>query len=500
MTTSVPSGTGPPPAAAPSGPDPLRWWALATVAAAQLMVVLDATVVTIALPSIQRTLHVSTADRQWVLTAYTLAFGGLLLLGGRIADYLGRKRVFVIGLVGFAAASALGGAAQGAAMLYAARALQGAFGAVMAPASLSLLTVTFTESRERAKAFAVYGGIAGGGAAIGLLSGGLLTQYASWRWCLYVNVPIAVVTAVVALRVVGESRAHGRTGYDVQGALSATAGLVALVYGLTEASISGWTAPATLGALCAAAVLLVAFGVFEVRSPFPLLPMRVVIERNRGGSFLASFLAGLAMFGLFLFLTYYLQTVLHYSALKSGFAFLPFSGGIIVAAVAASRLLPRLGPRPLMVVGFVAATAGAAYLTRLGLHSAYVTAVLPSEVVMSLGLGLVFVPLSSTSLIGVEPSDTGVASGLLNATQQVGGSLGVALLNTVFATVAAGYMATHQGTPAAAALSQIRGYSTGYWVSTGVMAAGAVVSLVLIRASRQHVAAAELRPAIHDAA
>ena len=386
------------------GLDPKRFRALAIIAVAQLMVVLDASVVIIALPSAQRALHISTANRQWMLTAYTLSFAGLLLLGGRIADYFGRKRMFVISLVGFAGASALGGLAQNSAMLFGARALQGAFAAVMAPAALSLLTVAFTEPKERARAFAVYGGIAGGGAAIGLILGGFLTEFASWRWTLLINVPIAIVAAVAAFRYVTESRASANHGYDLPGAVTVTGGLLALVYGFTKAGTDGWGASVTVTLFAVAAVLLVAFVVIEQRVSHPLLPLRVVLERNRGGSFLASLLVGVAMLGTFLSLTYYFQGTLHYSALKSGFAFVPFSLGIITGATLASRLLPRFGPRVVMTGGLLLATAGLALFSTLDVHSAYISVVLPAEVIVSLGMGLSFVAMSSTALIGVNPA------------------------------------------------------------------------------------------------
>ncbi|HEY6426692.1 MAG TPA: MFS transporter, partial [Acidimicrobiales bacterium] len=287
--------------------DPRRFRALAVIAVAQLMVVLDASVVIIALPSAQKALHISTANRQWMLTAYTLSFAGLLLLGGRIADYFGRKRMFVVSLLGFAAASALGGLAQNSAMLFSARALQGAFAAVMAPAALSLLTVAFTEPKERARAFGVYGGIAGGGAAIGLILGGLLTEYASWRWTLLINVPIAVLAAVAATRVVSESHSSANHGYDFPGAATVTGGLLALVYGFTKAGTDGWGSVTTLVLFTIAAVLLVAFVAIEYRAAHPLLPLRVVLDRNRGGSFLASLLVGTALLGTFLSLTFYFQ-------------------------------------------------------------------------------------------------------------------------------------------------------------------------------------------------
>jgi EmrB/QacA subfamily drug resistance transporter len=472
----------PMPSETPAGEDPKRFRALAVIAVAQLMIVLDASVVTIALPSAQRALHISIANRQWVLTAYTLAFGGLLLLGGRVADYLGRKRMFVVSLIGFAAASALGGLAQNAAMLFGARALQGAFAAVMAPASLSLLTVTFTESRERARAFGVYGAIAGGGAAIGLVLGGLLTEYASWRWTLLINVPIAIVAATFALSQLRESRAEVRGRYDIGGAVMATGGLLALVYGFTRAQADGWGAHVTVGLLAASALLLVSFVIWERRAPHPLLPLRVVMDRNRGGSFLASLLTGIALFATFLFLTYYLQGTLGYSALKSGFAFLPFSGGIIVAATVASRLLPRVGPRALMITGLLLGAAGLAWFTQIGIGTSYLLHVLPAEVVMSIGMGLTFVPLSSTALIGVAPGDAGVASATVNATQQVGGSLGTALLNTVAASATTAYVVAHGRTSLAVGL--VHGYTTAFWVSASLIFVAALATALLLSRGR----------------
>ncbi len=468
-------------------PDPRRYWSLAVIALAQLMIVLDASVVIVALPSAQRALHISVANRQWVMSSYTLAFGSLLLLGGRIADYLGRRRMFIVGLIGFGAASALGGLAQDPAMLFGARALQGAFAAVMAPAALSLLTTTFTESRERARAFGVYGAIAGGGAAIGLVLGGTLTQLASWRWTLLINVPIAAVAAVAAGRVVRESRGHARGGYDLPGAVTVTGGLFLLVYGFTMAGTHGWAAPVTMALLAGAVLMLGAFTAVELRSTHPLLPLRVVLDRNRGGSYLASLLVGSAMLGTFLFLTYYFQGSLHYSALKTGFAFLPFSGGIIMGAGLASRLLPRVGPRALMMTGLTLAAGGLVWFTRLGVDSTFLGLVLPAEVLVSLGMGMTFVPMSSTALVGVEPTDAGVASALVNTTQQVGGSLGTALLNTLAATATTTFLATHARNAVTAQAAAVHGYTTAFTVSAVLLAAAAVVAGLLVRASRHQV-------------
>ena len=466
--------------------DPRRFRALAVIAVAQLMIVLDASVVTIALPSAQRALHISVANRQWVITAYTLAFGGLLLLGGRIADFLGRKRVFIFSLLGFAGASALGGLAQNSAMLFCARALQGAFAALMAPASLSLLTVTFTEAKERARAFGVYGAIAGGGAAIGLVVGGCLDRVRLVALDVAHQRPRSpIAAALFAIREIRESRVEGRARYDLPGAATVTAGLLALVYGFTKAQTDGWGSSVTLELLGAPAVLLTAFIFVERRSSHPLLPLRVILDRNRGGSFLASFLVGIALFGTFLFLTYYLQGTLHYSALKSGFAFLPFSGGIILAATLASQLLPRIGPRALISSGLVLAALGLAWFTQIGVGTSYALHVLPAEIVVSFGIGLAFVPFSSTALIGVAPDDAGVASALVNATQQVGGSLGTALLNTVAASATASYLAAHVGRLSLVQTGLVHGYTTAFTVSAALLALAVVTTLVFVRARSQ---------------
>ena len=473
------------------GPDPKRWLALGIVAVAQLMVVLDASIVTIALPSAQHALHISTGNRQWMITAYTLAFGGLLLLGGRIADYIGRKRAFIIGLLGFAAASALGGVAVSSGMLFGARALQGAFAALLAPAALSLITVTFTEVKERATAFGVYGAISGGGAAIGLILGGVLTEFASWRWCLLVNVPIAIVAALAAIPVVRESKAHGNTSYDIPGALTITLGLVSLVYGFTKAEQDGWASSATVTFLLIAVALLVAFVAIELRSKNPLLPMRIILERTRGGSYLASFLTGAGLLGMFLFLTYYFQGSLHYSALKSGIAFLPFSAGIIVAAGVASRILPKVGPRWIMTVGLGAASLGMFWLTQIGVNTSFAAHVLPAELLISLGMGLAFVALSSTALHGVGDHDAGVASAMVNTTQQVGGSLGTALLNTLAASATVAYVSSHAPGPATVAAGQVHGYSVGALVGGVLLAVAAMAAFFLVKAGREDVAAIE---------
>ncbi len=478
-----------------SEPDPRRWSILAVVIVAQLMVVLDASIVTIALPSAQRALHISVANRQWVITAYTLAFGGLLLLGGRIADFGGRKRMFGVGLIGFAAASALGGLAVDQAMLFGARALQGAFAALMAPAALSILTITFqSDPGERAKAFGAYGAVSGAGGAIGVLAGGLLTQYVSWRWCLLVNVPIALLAAVAASRVVHESRAEGSTRYDIPGALLSTAGLVSLVYGFTKASADGWGSSTTLAFLGFAVALLVAFVVVESNSSHPLLPIRVVAERNRGGSYLASFLTGAGLFAMFVFLSYYMQGVLHYSALKAGVAFLPFAAGIIIAASASTALVPRIGPRLPMTLGLLVGAVGLAWLSLIGVHTSFWAYVFGPQILMSMGLGLAFPAMSSTALTKVKDKDAGVASALVNTTQQIGGSLGTALLNTVAATATASYIQSHGRAFVPAGL--VHGYSVAFTLGAGMLTLGALVSAVLVRGRPEPVTMTAQEPAL----
>jgi len=467
-------------------PDPKRYWTLAIIAVAQLIIVLDATVVVVALPSAQRALHISVANRQWVMSAYTLAFGSFLLLGGRIADYLGRRRVFVIGLLGFGLASGIAGLAPNEAMLFGARAVQGLFGALMAPAALSLLTVTFTEARERARAFGVYGAIAGGGAALGLVLGGVLTQYASWRWTLLINVPIAIMAAIAATLVIRESRVESRHSYDIPGALTSTVGLFLLVYGFTMVASHGWGSLLTASLLAGGVVFLAGFVLIEMRSAHPLLPLKVVLERKRGGSFLASLLVGMAMLGTFLFLTYFLQGTLGYSALKTGFAFLPFSAGIIMGAGIASRLLPRTGPRRLLVSGLSMATLGLLWFSRLTPSSSYVTHVLLGEILVSIGMGITFVPMNSTSLFGVDEENAGVASALVNTTQQVGGALGTALLNTIAASATVSYLALRVHNASTRSAGAVHGYTTAFEVSAALVAMAAVDAGLLIGGKHEH--------------
>ncbi len=469
-------------------PDPRRWKALLVIAIAQLMVVLDASIVNIALPSIQEDLGISDADRQWVITAYTLAFGGLLLLGGRIADFQGRKRMFIVGLIGFAFASFLGGISQTAEMLYAARALQGVFAALLAPAALSLISVTFTDSKERAKAFGVFGAISGGGAAIGLVAGGILTEFFSWHWTLLVNVPIAIVAVALAVPYVKESRATGDTKYDVPGAIFATAGLVSLVYGITQANTAGWNGTTTLSFIGLGLLLLAIFLFIETRTSHPLLPLRILANRNRGGAYLASFFVGIGLFAMFLFLTYFFQAVLGYTPLQSGLLFLPFSAGVILSAGLASQLLPRFGPRWVTGAGFLLAIVGMVLLTTMSPSSAYVSGILPSLVIISLGMGLVFVPLSAVSLFAIGNHDAGVASAVLNTSQQIGGSIGIAFLNTVAASATTAYIvANNLEGPTPEAL--VEGFTRGFAWGAAILVVAGLIWIVLVNMSKKDMAA-----------
>ncbi|MEU7058988.1 MFS transporter [Streptomyces sp. NPDC046197] len=464
-----------------------RWWGLVVIALAQLMVVLDATIVNIALPSAQRDLHMSDGNRQWVITAYTLAFGGLLLLGGRIADLVGRKRTFVIGLVGFAGASALGGAAMSSGMLFGARALQGAFAAVLAPSALSLLTTTFTDPRERGKAFGIYGALAGSGSAIGFIVGGLLTEYLNWRWCLYVNVPIAVVAVLGALALLPDSPRRAGARLDVPGVLLGCGGLVAIVYGFSEAEPRGWTDPLVLTLFAGGVVLLAGFVWRQTRAPVPLLPLHIIRDRNRAGCFLTMLLAVIGMFGLFLFLTYYLQGILGYSPLRTGLAFLPLTAAIIVGSTQISaRLLQRVAPRMLMVPGMVLAASGLVILTHITVASEYTTEILPALLLMGLGMGLTFMPVFATATAGVAPQDSGVTSATVNTSQQVGGSIGTALLNTIATTSSAAYITAHLSGPADRARvvpeGVVHGYTVAIWWAAGVMLLAGLVAGLMVTA------------------
>ena len=467
-------------------PDPTRWRALFVIAIAQLMVVLDSSIVNIAIPSAKIDLGITDANQSWVITSYTLAFGSLLLLGGRISDFIGRKKSFIIGLLGFAGASALGGLAQSQEILFASRALQGAFGALLTPAALSLINVTFTIPKERARAFGVYGAISGGGAAIGLILGGALTEFASWRWCLWVNVPIAIIAVLFAFPFVHESKAGGEHSYDLPGTVTATLGLLSLVYGFTKAAKDGWATTSTLNFFGIAGILLVAFFLIQKNVKNPLLPLRIITERNRGGSYLGSMMVGAGLFSMFLFLGLYLQVILGYSPLKTGFAFLPFSIGIIIFAGVASQLLPRVGPKPLIIWGLIQSTAGLYLLTFITPETAYVTHVLPSLIIMSTGMALVFIPISTTALHGIGGRDSGVASAALNTSQQIGGSLGTALLNTIAATSAANYLINNPDLgDNAQVFALTHGYTASFKAGAAMLMVGAFVIMVFMKIGKE---------------
>jgi EmrB/QacA subfamily drug resistance transporter len=468
----------------PAGADPRRWLALIYISIAQLMVILDASVMNIALPSAQHTLHFSDASRQWVITAYGLAFGGLLLLGGRVGDSIGRKKTFVIGLIGFAGASALGGAAVNTAMLLSARALQGVFGALLAPAALALVSLAFTDQRERAKAFGIFGAIATAGGAIGLLLGGTLTQYLSWRWALLVNIPIAAIGIIGALTVVHDpADSRNRARMDIPGVILASVGLVALVYGFTAAENDGWGAGVTIAMFVLAAVLLISFITLEARLSAPLLPLRVVTERNRGGAYLSVGLAVVSMFGMFLFLSYHLQLVMGYSPVKAGVAVLPLAAAQAFGSMqVGARLTPHIPPRLLMGAGYLVSGVGVALLALLHADSSFAM-VAVAEVITGVGIGTAFMPAMSIATHGVDPQDMGIASAMVSTSQQVGGSIGTALLNTIAASATGTYLATHAST-VSQRVALVHGFSIAYWWAVGFLAVATAISLIAVNAAR----------------
>jgi EmrB/QacA subfamily drug resistance transporter len=458
-----------------------RWLILVIVAIAQLMVVLDATIVNIALPSAQRALGFPNGDRQWVVTAYALAFGSLLLPGGRIGDMFSRKWVFITGLLGFAASSALGGAAVSFGMLVAARTLQGAFGAILAPAALGTLISTFRDPRERGRAFGVFGSVAGGGGAVGLILGGVLTEYLSWRWTLYVNLVFAAIAVAGALMYMHTNRPASRPRLDWAGTLLASSGLFCIVFGFSHAETAGWTAALTIGSLALGAALLAAFAFAEGRVSHPLLPLRVIVDRTRGGAYVAVGLAGIAIFGVFLFLTYYLQQVKGYSPVTSGLAFLPMIACILVSSNVSSIVtLPRFGPRVLIASGMLLGVGSMLYLTQITVTSSYASAVLPALLALGLGFGMIISPAINTATAGVQRQDAGVASALVNTMQQVGGSIGTAALSTVALTAAAHYLIAHHTGRLAPAVAATHGYTMAFAASAALFGLGTVLAIVLL--------------------
>jgi EmrB/QacA subfamily drug resistance transporter len=481
-TTHSPGGT--------AHQDPGRWMVLVVVSIAQLMIVLDISIVNIALPDAQKALGFSNGDRQWIVTAYSLAFGALLLFGGRLADQVGRKRMFVAGLCVFALASFLGGIAPSFAVLVIARAIQGVAGATLAPAALSLLTTTFPDTRERGKAFSVFGAVAGSGAAIGLLLGGVLTEYLSWRWTLFINVVFAAVALLGALRYLGHERPHERPGLDLPGTILVSAGLFCLVYGFSNADRHPWGAPSTWGFIAVGGALLLAFCARLARTADPLLPPRVVLDRDRGGSYLAMFITGAGIFGVFLFLTYFLQTSLRYSPVLTGLAFLPLVIALTISAtISTTMLLPRIGPKFLIGPGMVLSAIGMAWLTGIGLNSTYGGDILGPLLLVGAGLGFVFAPALNTATYGVHARDAGVASATANTAQQVGGSIGTALLNSIAATALTSYVTAHatQHLPGALLQGQaaVHSYQVVFWICAGIFAVGGVICFLLLRVGRQ---------------
>ncbi|WP_423919639.1 MFS transporter [Frigoribacterium sp. 2-23] len=468
-----------------------RWLALAVIGLAQLMVVLDATIVNIALPSAQTDLGFGDDLRQWVVTAYSLAFGSLLLLGGRLSDLFGRRRTFVIGLIGFALASALGGIAANFELLIAARALQGAFGALLAPAALSLLTTTFTDPKERARAFGVFGALSGSGGAIGLLLGGVLTEYTSWRWCLLVNVVIAAAAVIGAFVYIKPVAVTTKPRIDYAGVVTITLGLVAIVYGFSYAETNGWDAGLTYVFLAVGVLLVAAFVVIQSRVAHPLLPLRVVLDRNRGGALVAIGIVAIGMFGVFLFLTYYMQQTLGYSSLQSGFAFLPIPVSISLgAALVGARMLPRFGAKLQIFVGGLVAAAGMLLFQRLQLDSGYWGVVFPALVVFGFGMGLIFSAAMATATSNVERQDAGVASAAVNTFQQIGGSIGTALLSSLFASSVANSLAGQRPTPELVAQATLDGYHLAFLVSAIALVCVALAGGLIIRRKAGEVAPA----------
>jgi EmrB/QacA subfamily drug resistance transporter len=478
-----------PPTTAPASSKPRinPWLVLVIACLAQFMVVLDITVVNIALPSVQRGLHFSSSNLQWVVNGYTLIFGGFLLLGGRAADLLGRKRLFVAGVVLFSAASLLNGFAQSSGMLIAGRGLQGLGGALVSPAALAIVTTTFTEPAERTKALGIWSAIAASGSAVGLLLGGVLTDVASWRWVFFVNVPVGIVTVALAARYIAESRLEGaRRSYDLGGAVTVTGGLVVLVYAIVKAQSFGWGSAKTLGLFAAAIVLLAAFVAIESRAKAPLMRLSIFRIRSLAVGDAALLLIASGMFGMFYFASLYVQDVLGYSPLKAGLAFLPVTGGIMIGAAAAQQLIKRVGVRNVSIAGTTLAALGMLVLTQLPVHGSYAGDLLTGLMPLSIGMGLVFVPITLMGTSGVTGDDAGLASGLFNTAQQVGGSLGLAILSTLAATQTSHLLSGHSATKVAATVS---GYHVAFLAAAAMFAGAAALLVFALR--RRHLAEVE---------
>jgi EmrB/QacA subfamily drug resistance transporter len=491
--------------------DPRRWWVLALCGLGQLMVVLDLTVVNIALPEAQIALHFTNDDRQWIITTYALAFGGLLLLGGRLSDRIGPKRTFMVGMTGFALASAVGGAAQSFGMLAGARAVQGAFAALLSPATLSLLTTTFPRAPERGKAFGIFSAVAGAGSAVGLLLGGALTTYMSWRWCLYVNDVLAVVGLLGAGLLLARAESDHRVHVDDPGIVLAVAGLVSLVFGFSEAALAGWGAAACVAPLVGAAVLLAVFVLVERRATHPILPFGVLLNRNRGASYLMILLLAIGMFGVFLFLVYYLEVIAHYSAVRAGVAFIPLTVCVVAGSVLTNtRLLPRFGPKPLVAVASLVGVAGMLYFAQLTLATSYWSGILPAELIFGAPLGAMFGICFNMATVGTGPETAGVASALVTTGQQVGGSIGTSLLNTIAISSASTYLASHAsakhlvqhaGTISATHVwraAQVHSYDVAFYIAAGIIFL-AGLGAALIYPAKRHPATVAAQAVAHAA-
>jgi EmrB/QacA subfamily drug resistance transporter len=458
-----------------------RWWVLVVLGIAQLMVVLDATIVNIALPAAQRDLDFSDGSRQWVITGYALAFGSLLLLGGRLGDIVGRRTTFLVGLAGFAVASGIGGAAPTFEVLVASRVGQGVFAALLAPAALSLLSVTFTEPSERAKAFGIFSALSGAGAAVGLLLGGMLTEWASWRWVMFVNIGFAGAAIVGGALLLSKHAAKVRPKIDIPGTVLISAALFAIVYGFAHAESAGWSDPATIAFLAGGVVLLGAFVWIEDRVEHPLLPLRLVLDRTRAASFLVVFTLGMGMFSIFLFLTYYLEVSLGFTPIQAGLGFLPMVGGIVLTSITGpSLLLPRVGPKVLMSAGFLVSATGMVLLSRLTLDSSYVSNVMPGLILLGAGIGAAMTTAFQGATAGVHHEDAGVASAMINTSQQVGGSISTALLTTIATSAMTDYLSSNGAGAVAMAQANVESFTATFTWGIGIFMTGAVLAAIMM--------------------
>jgi EmrB/QacA subfamily drug resistance transporter len=461
--------------------DDRRWIALGVIVVAQFMVVLDVAIVNVALPSIKTDLNFSEPNLQWVITAYSILFGGVLLLGGRLADIFGRRKLFIAGIALFTVSSLLDGLAWSEGSLIAFRALQGLGAALVSPAALSILTTTFAEGRERNRALGIWGAVSGSGAAAGVLLGGALTSAFSWSWIFFVNVPVGVAVLVLSPLLLRESRADlPNRHFDVSGAAAITGGLMLLVYALTRATTHGWESGSTIALLGASAALIVGFLVIELRSHAPLLPLSIFRLRTLSGSNVTALLLSAALFSQFFLLTLYMQQVLHYSALKTGVAYVGITLTIIAFSAVAQALTTRIGVRPLLPLGMLLAAVGLVLYTQLPVHGHYFWDLFPAFIIGGVGLALAFVPMSIGALTGVRAREAGVASGLLNTSQQVGGAIGVAVASTIAATYTSHYVSAHPGSNPASAAALTHGFKIAFWVLAGIAIVGAVLATVLV--------------------